>query len=60
MVTLHIANRALGDLRKFSAICKNGQTVDLACKMNKLKTKYNALAQGKLDTLSVYFPLFAK
>jgi len=41
---LYIANRAFGGLRKFSAIYKHRQIVDLALKMNKLKTKYNTLA----------------
>ncbi len=33
--------------------------VDLAFKMNKIKTKYNVLAQCKIDTLSVSCPLLA-
>ena len=54
---MYIANRAFGGLRKFSAIYKHRQIVDLAFKMNKIKTKYNALAQCKLETLSVSCPL---
>jgi hypothetical protein len=42
--TLYIANRALGGLRKFGAIYEHRQIVDLAFKMKKIKTKYNALA----------------
>ena len=59
MVTLYIANRAFGGLRKFSAINQHRQIVDLAFKMNKIKTKYNDLAQYKLDNLSVSCPLLA-
>jgi hypothetical protein len=50
-VTRYIANRACGGLQRFSAICQHRQIVDLAFKMNKLKTKYNVLAQCKLERL---------
>ena len=52
-VTLYIANRAFGGLRKFSAIYQHRQIVDLAFKMNKIKTKYNDLAQCELASLSL-------
>ena len=45
---MYIANRAFSGLRKLSTIYKHRQIVDLAFKMNKLETKYNALAQSKL------------
>jgi hypothetical protein len=48
--TLYIANRAFGGLGKFSAINQHRQIVDLAFKMNKIKTKYNALAQYKFES----------
>jgi len=41
---MYIANRAFGGLRKFSTNYQYRQIVNLAFKMNKLKTKYNALA----------------
>ena len=47
ILTRYIANRAFGGLRKFSGYLKHRQIVDLAFKMNKVKTKYNALAQCK-------------
>jgi hypothetical protein len=59
VATLYIANRAFGGLRKFSAINKHRQIVDLAFKMNKLKTKYNVLAQCKLESLSLSSALLA-
>jgi hypothetical protein len=46
--TRYIANRAFRGLQKFSAIYQHRQIVDLAFKMNKLKIKYNVLAQCKL------------
>jgi hypothetical protein len=54
-----IANRAFGCFRKFSAIYKHRQIVDLAFKMKKIKTKYNALAQCKLESLSLSAALLA-
>jgi hypothetical protein len=57
--TRYIANRAFGGLRKFSAIYKHRQIVDLAFKMNKIKTKYNALAQCKPENLSLFTALLA-
>ena len=57
--TLYIANRAFGGLRKLSTIYQNRQIVDLAFKMNKIKTKYNALAQCKLESLSLSTALLA-
>jgi hypothetical protein len=57
--TLYIANRAFGGLRKFSAIYQHRQIVDLAFKMNKIKTKYNALAQCKLESLLLSTALLA-
>jgi hypothetical protein len=59
MPTRYIANRAFSGKRKFSAIYKHRQIVDLAFKMNKIKTrpngsagraKYNALAQCKFES----------
>ena len=47
---MYIANRAFSGLRKFSAIYQHRQIVDLAFKMNKLKTKYNVLAQRKIES----------
>jgi len=35
--------RAFGGLGKFSSYLKHRQIIDLAFKMNKVKTKYNAL-----------------
>lgn len=57
--TLYIANRAFSGLRKFSAIIEHRQIVDLAFKMNKIKTKYNVLAQCKLESLSLSTALLA-
>jgi hypothetical protein len=57
--TRYIANRAFGGLRKFSAIYEHRQIVDLAFKMNKIKTKYNVLAQSKLESLSLSTALLA-
>jgi len=56
---MYRAKRAFGGLRKFSAIYRLRQIVDLAFKMNKIKTKYNALAQFKLETLSLSTALLA-
>ena len=53
LLTRYIANRAFSGLRKSSAIYQQRQIVDLAFKMNKLKTKYNVLAQCKLESLSL-------
>jgi|TARA_B110000240_G_scaffold188749_1_gene227912 hypothetical protein len=53
MVTLYIANRAFGGLRKFSAIYKHRQIFNLDFKMNKLKIKYKNMAQCKLESLSL-------
>ena len=58
-LTLYIANREFGALRKFSAIYQHRQIVDLAFKMNKLKTKYNVLAQCKIESLSLSTALLA-
>lgn len=67
MVTLYIANRAFGGLRKLNAIYKHHQIVDLAFKINMIKTKYNALAQSNLESsalstslLTIYKPLKKK
>jgi hypothetical protein len=57
--TLYIANRAFGGLRKFSAINKHRQIFNLAFKMNKLKTKYKNVAQGKNVSLSLSIALLA-
>ncbi len=59
MSTLYIANRAFGGSRKFNAIYEHRQIVDLAFKMNKIKTKYNALAECKLESLSLSTALLA-
>ncbi len=59
MPTLYIANRAFGGLRKFAAIYKHRQIVDLAFKMNKIKTKYNDLAQCKIERFSLSTALLA-
>ena len=53
MITLYIVNRASGDLGKLSSIYQHYQIVDLAFKLNKKKTKYNALAQCKFESLSL-------
>ena len=58
-ITLYIANRALSGLRKFCAIYKYRQVVDLAFNMNKIKTKYNTLAQCKLESISLSTALLA-
>jgi hypothetical protein len=42
-----------GGTRKFGAIYKHPQTVDLDFKMNTIKTKYNDLAQYKFESLSL-------
>ncbi len=54
-----IANRAFSALRKANAIYQYRQIVDLAFKMKKIKTKYNALAQCKLKSLSLSNALLA-
>jgi len=59
MPAWYIANRAFSGLRKFSAIYQHHQIVDLAFKMNKLKTKYNVLAQSKPESLSLSTALLA-
>ena len=59
MPTLYIANRAFTGLRKFCAIYKHRQIVDLAFKMKKIKTKYNVLAQCKLESLLLSTALLA-
>jgi hypothetical protein len=59
MVTLYIANRAFGGLRKFSAIYKHRQIFNLAFKMNKLKTKYKNVAQSKPESLLLSTDLLA-
>ena len=59
MVTLYIANRAFSGLRKSSAIYKHRQIVDLAFKINNIKTKYNVLAQCKIESLSLSTALLA-
>ena len=56
---MYIANRAFGGLLKFSAMYKHHQIIDLAFKMNKLKTKYNVLAQSKLESLLLSTDLLA-
>ena len=58
-LTLYIANRVFGGLRKFSAIYKHRQIVDLAFKMDNIKTKHNDLAQSKLESLALSNALFA-
>jgi hypothetical protein len=59
VVTLYIANRAFGGLRKLSAINKHHQIFNLAFKMNKLKTKYKNVAQYKPESLSISTALLA-
>ena len=54
-----MANRAFGGLLKVGAINKHRQIVDLAFKMNKIKTKYNDLAQCKLESSSLSSALIA-
>jgi hypothetical protein len=54
-----MANRAFSGLPKFSAIYKHRQIVDLAFKMKKIKTKYNDLAQCKLESLLLSIALLA-
>ena len=50
---------AFSGLRKLNAIYKHRQIVDLAFRMNKLKTKYNVLAQSKPESLSLSTALLA-
>ena len=66
--TLYTVNGAFGGLRKFGAIYQHHQIVrlpareifkNLASKINKLKTKYNALARCKLESLSLFTALHA-
>ena len=47
---MYIANKEFGGLRKFSAIYQHRQIVDLAFKMNMIKTKYNILVQCRLES----------
>ena len=56
---MYIANKEFGGLRKFSAIYQHRQIVDLAFKMNMIKTKYNVLAQCKLESLLLSTALLA-
>ena len=56
---MYIANRAFVGIRKFSAIYKHRQIIDLAFKVKKIKTKYNALAQCKIGSLSPSTALLA-
>jgi len=59
MLTLHIANRAFGGLRKFIAFYQHRQIFNLAFKMNKLKTKYKNVAQSKPESLWLSTALLA-
>lgn len=56
---MNIANRAFGGLQRFSAIYQHRQIVDLAFKMNRIKTKYNDLAKRKLESSSLSTTLLA-
>jgi len=56
---MYIANRVFSGSRRFNAIYRHRQIVDLAFKMNKIKTKYNALAQYTLESLSLSTALLA-
>jgi hypothetical protein len=56
---MYIANRPFGGFRRFIAIYRQRQIVDLAFNMNKIKTKYNALAQCKPESLSPSTALLA-
>jgi len=57
--TRYIANRAFCGLRKSSAVYKHRQIVDLAFKMKKIKSKYNALALCNFESLSLSTALLA-
>ena len=46
-------------LQKFNAIYQHRQIVDLAFKIYKIKTKYNALAQSKFESLLLSTALLA-
>lgn len=59
LVTRYKANRAFGGLLKFSSYLKYRQIADLAFKMSRIKTKYNALAQCKFEGLSLSSALLA-
>ena len=59
MLTLHIANRAFGGLRRLSAFYQYRQIFNLAFKMNKLKTKYKNMAQSKPESSSLSTALLA-
>ena len=53
----YIAYRVFGCLRKFNTFYKHCQIVDPAFNNEKIKTKYNALAQCKLESLSLSIAL---
>jgi len=59
LVTLYITNRDFSGLRKLSTLQNVRQIVDLAFKMKKIKTKYNVLAQCKLESLLLSTALLA-
>jgi hypothetical protein len=50
---MYIENSALRALSKFSTIHQHRQIVDLAFKMKMIKEKYHALAQCKLESISL-------
>jgi hypothetical protein len=58
-LTLYIANRALNALVKFSAIYNTAKSLIWLLRMNKLKTKYNALAKCKSESLLLSTALLA-
>jgi len=57
--TLYIANRAFDGTRKCSSIYRHTKSLIWLLRMNKLKTKYNALAQCKLESSMLSTALLA-
>ena len=58
-LTKPIRNAGFVVIRRFKALNKVRQIIDLAFKMNKLKTKYNVLAQCKTESSMLSTALLA-
>jgi hypothetical protein len=56
---MYIANRAFGSLRKLVLFTNTAKSLIWLLRMNKLKTKYKALVQSKLESLSLSTALLA-
>ena len=59
MPTRYIANRAFGGLQSSVLFTNTAKSLIWLLRMNKLKTKYNDLAQSKPESLSLSTALLA-